>query len=246
MCSMMDYFFIHHSNNNFQEGEQVSLSEEESHHAIRVLRKTKDDIIGIMDGAGMIGKGRITEAHKKNCTLLITDIQYIKKDIKIDLYIGFPKKNDRIEWLLEKACECNINSINPIVCEHSERKKYNTDRGRKIIKAACKQSGNPFLPSLNEPTSLKKSAENCKNEVLLAHCYDQHDKMKISQLELKSQSGFSLFIGPEGDFSESEIEFFQSIPHHSITLGELRYRTETAALAGIIQLHSFYEYQNNR
>ena len=57
---------------------------------------------------------------------------------------------DRIEWFLEKATEIGIHEITPIICEHSERKIYKTDRAEKIIQSATKQSNQYYLPKINE------------------------------------------------------------------------------------------------
>lgn len=239
MCSMMDYFFISNKTQELKIGDHVALTEDESHHAIRVLRKKEGDFIGLLNGAGFVGKGKITEPHKKNCTVEITFAEVIDTSpLIIDLFVGFPKGNDRIEWMLEKSCECGVHSITPIICEHSERKKYNTERGEKILKAACKQSGNPFLPQLHEPKGLKDAIAKTEQEILYAHCFENKKRHKISDLSNKENLKTSVFIGPEGDFSESEIVVFEKRKATPITLGNLRLRTETAVIASIIQLLS--------
>ena len=113
--------------------------------------------------------------------------------------------NDRLEWFLEKATEIGIQEITPIICEHSERKVYKTDRAEKIVQSAMKQSLQYYLPKINEPVSFKDFIQkaNADNK-FIAHCVESERKSLKDCIEPKQD--YLILIGPEGDFSEKEIE----------------------------------------
>jgi 16S rRNA (uracil1498-N3)-methyltransferase len=142
--------------------------------------------------------------------------------------------NDRYEWFLEKATEMGISEITPIICEHSERKFVKSDRFDKIIQSAMKQSIQLYLPTLNEPVTFKEFIKSNNDDVLLiAHC-EETDKKSLKDV-LKPNQNITLLIGPEGDFSNKEIELALENKYIPVSLGKTRLRTETAA---VVACHS--------
>ena len=143
--------------------------------------------------------------------------------------------NERYEWFLEKATEIGIQEITPIICEHSERKIIKTDRFQKILESAMKQSLHYYLPKLNEPIVLKDFLnKKFEGQKFIAHC-EETDKKSLKN-ELKPNESATILIGPEGDFSFKEIQLSIENKFISISLGNTRLRTETAA---IVACHSF-------
>ena len=142
--------------------------------------------------------------------------------------------NDRYEWFLEKATEIGVESITPIICDHSERKVVKTARFEKIIQSALKQSLQTYLPELKNPISFKEFVENVSSpQKFIAHCEETDKKSLKSQLKPKDDC--LILIGPEGDFSVKEIEIALKHGFIPVTLGNTRLRTETAA---IVACHS--------
>ena len=147
-----------------------------------------------------------------------------------------PTKNmDRLEWFVEKATEIGISEITPLLCRYSERKVVKLERINKIIVSAMKQSKKSLLPQLNEMISFNDFIKKCEghDNCFIAHCYNQN-KQSLSQLYLKGNDA-TIVIGPEGDFSEEEVESALKNGFSPITLGESRLRTETA---GIVACHT--------
>jgi 16S rRNA (uracil1498-N3)-methyltransferase len=224
----MQLFYLPEINGNTAE-----LDSEESIHCTRVLRLNIGDKINIIDGCGHFLEGNIAEIHKKG-GCLIHNIQKTadetKRPYKLTVAIAPTKNNDRLEWFLEKATEIGIDEIVPIICEHSERKNLNTERCRKILISAMKQSVKATLPTLYEPIAFKQWLQSVQPQnTYMAHC----DKNFLRQ-ELLKQSivnkHVTILIGPEGDFSGNEIEAAQNIGIQGISLGESRLRTETAGV----------------
>lgn len=206
------------------------FDKEESKHIVKVLRKKESDKIFITNGLGFLFISEISLASDKKCEVKILEIQEFEKP-KYNLHIAVAptKMNDRFEWFLEKATEIGIQEITPIICEHSERKVYKTDRAEKIIQSAMKQSNQFYLPKINEPISFKEFVSNtdCKNR-FIAHCVETERKQLKDTIEPKEN--YVILIGPEGDFSENEIDFALANNYQAILLGNTRLRTETAAL----------------
>ena len=147
------------------------------------------------------------------------------------------KLNDRYEWFLEKATEIGVTEITPIICDHSERKVINHERYSKVIQSAMKQSLKAYLPVLREAVSFKTFLEMKHKEEIqcIAHC-ENFPKEPLKKL-LKNTSSILIIIGPEGDFSINEIKRALSHNIKGISLGNSRFRTETAA---ILACHSVY------
>jgi len=145
------------------------------------------------------------------------------------LAVAPTKMNDRYEWFLEKATEIGIDSITPIICDHSERKVIKTERFDKILQSAMKQSLSYYLPTLHPLISFKEFIkQDFSDQLFIAHCEDTERKSLKQALQPKQD--VIILIGPEGDFSTKEIELAIAKSFSPVTLGNTRLRTETAAI----------------
>jgi len=214
---------------------EFSFNKEESKHIVKVLRKSVHQTLLITNGKGWLFTAQITIAAIKNCVVRIIDKQLqAKKNYKLHLAVAPTKMNDRYEWFLEKATEIGIDSITPIICEHSERKIIKPERFEKIIQSATKQSLNCYIPKLNQAISFKEYIkQDFSGNLFIAHCEETDKKSLKSQLQQNQE--VTILIGPEGDFSVKEIELALQNHFIPVTLGETRLRTETAA---IVACHS--------
>ena len=211
------------------------LSEEESKHAIRVLRLRLGDSVSLVDGVGGLFQAEISDAHPKRTQLEILSYRsdYKKRSYRLHIAISPTKNIDRVEWFLEKATEIGVDEITPLLCDHSERKEVKLDRLNKIVVAASKQSLKAYVPQLNPMIPLDVLLDQVKNDQGLtkgiAHCETESDKRFISE-GFVANGNYLLLIGPEGDFSPREIERCRAAGFIPISLGESRLRTETAAV----------------
>ena len=212
---------------------EIVLSKEESKHATKVLRKKEGDILNFADGKGGFYRAEITVADTKNCKLQIISSEQKPKQHNYYLHIAIaPTKNmDRYEWFLEKATEIGIDEITPIICDHSERKVLKTERCNRILLSAMKQSLTFHLPKLNEAITLKDFLkQEFEGNKYIAHC-EKSDKLELKNEKLEEKT--LILIGPEGDFSPTEIEIALQNQFKAISLGESRLRTETAGLVAV-------------
>jgi len=215
--------------------ESFFFDKEESKHIIKVLRKKDNDILFVTNGLGYLFKTKITLASDSKCTVkILSAVKSETPQFHLHLAVAPTKMNERFEWFLEKATEIGIHEITPILCDRSERKVINQERFEKIILTAMKQANVLFLPKLNKFKTFKEFMQ-VKNEgmQLIAHCEETSKKSLKSVL--KPNQNVTLLIGPEGDFSEKEIQLATTQNFTAVSLGNTRLRTETAA---IVACHS--------
>ena len=213
---------------------EITFDKIESRHIVKVLRKKEGDAIYITNGKGQVFNCKITIANDKKCLVSILGKEEKKqfKDYYLHVAIAPTKNNDRLEWFIEKATEIGIDEITPIICQNSERKIIKKERLEKIIVAAMKQSLKFYLPKLNEAVSfsefLKKKQ---KGDIYIAHC--EESEKKYLKSVVKPKDSVTILVGPEGDFTVTEISESIAKNHIPITLGINRLRTETAALVAV-------------
>ena len=214
---------------------EIILSAEESKHTTKVLRKKEGDILNFTDGKGYFYKAEITIADTRKCRLQVVSSEQKEKQHNYHLHIAIaPTKNmDRYEWFLEKATEIGIDEITPIICSHSERKIIKTERCNRILLSAMKQSLKFHLPKLNEAITLNNFfKKDFQGNKYIAHC-EQGNKTELGKENIEQST--LVLIGPEGDFSASEIEMAMKNQFKAVSLGTSRLRTETA---GIVAVHT--------
>jgi len=215
-----------------------TLNEISSKHCVQVLRMQENQRVDITNGLGYLFEATILTAHKKNTIVQIQSEKFIAAPLqKITLGIGLLKNLTRLEWLLEKATEMGVYEIMPLVCEHTLFEKFKLERFQNILQSAMIQSQQVWLPVLGTPVKFKEAIQNQKQaQKLIAHC-EAGDKINIKEIE--AGADLQLFIGPEGDFSSSEIELALANNYQAIHLGPTRLRTETAALFALSVLKKF-------
>lgn len=215
------------------------LSNEESSHCFKVLRKKVGDHIHLIDGVGGFYEAEITIASQKKVIFnVIKKWNHLKRPYSLHIAIAPTKNNDRFEWFLEKATEIGIDEVTPIICEHSERKIIKNERMEKIILSAAKQSLKSKLPKINKVTTFNDFMyKNHSSHCFIAHCLPSQKK-KLKN-EVVSES--TILIGPEGDFSTLEVEVALKNNFIPISLGSSRLRTETAAVIACHTIALYHE-----
>lgn len=207
------------------------LSADESHHAARVLRLSTGDEILTTQGKGIIYRSRLLSLGKKHSQFENIEVFKDEKRGKyLHIAIAPTKSNDRFESFLEKATEAGVDEITPVICKNSERKVYKTERGKKILKAGAKQSLACWWPTINEPVLLKNFLPlNFEGfSKYIAHCEDMDQPNVLPKLQQVEK--LLMLIGPEGDFTPSEIKSAQEAAFTQANLGPKRLRTETAGM----------------
>jgi len=207
----------------------ILLSEETSKHCVQVLRMKEGERLQLTDGKGNAYIAAITKSDKRHCAVAIESTSFLPLPTRqISIGISLLKNANRFEWFLEKATEMGVSEIIPLLCNRTERQHFRQDRMQSIVIAAMLQSQQVWLPILHEPTNVKNVIETSnKQQKLIAHC-EEGNKAVINGLTIANDT--QILIGPEGDFSISEIDMALQYHYQPVSLGNTRLRTETAGV----------------
>lgn len=161
----------------------------------------------LTDGQGNFYRAEISTATNKRC--LVRVLETIAQEPLWSGYLHIamaPTKNmDRTEWFAEKATEIGFDELTFLNCRFSERRVIKTERISKILISAIKQSLKARLPKLNEMTDFDRFiAQPFDGQKFIAHCYEG-EKPLLKDIIRKGENAL-VMIGPEGDFSEEEVE----------------------------------------
>lgn len=214
------------------------LEGSEAHHLTNVLRLRRNAEIQITDGKGNMALATVSNVAKHHVEYTIKEItETAPLPYKLHLAVAPTKNIERYEIMIEKCTELGFSELTPIFCEHSERTVVKTDRLNKIMIAAAKQSLKTYFPKINPPMKFNELISNTiyTQDKLIALCSFENRKSLIKAAQ-KSKEAIVL-IGPEGDFSATEINMALQNGYQPITLGNSRLRTETAAIAAC---HTYY------
>lgn len=212
------------------------LSEENSKHAVQVLRMQNGEQLQLTDGKGNLFTAQIIDNNKNKCCVqIIKTINDKPSANNITIAISLIKNSSRFEWFLEKATEIGISAIIPLICERTEKQHFRLQRMQSILISAMLQSQQSWLPVLQEPvkysTVIKQTNQQQK---FIAHCQEGNEKVQLSAMQPFGNT--TILIGPEGDFTKGEIEQALQNNFVPVSLGHTRLRTETAGVVAAVLL----------
>jgi len=214
----------------------IQLDEDSSKHMIGVLRMTRGEEIKLTDGKGLLVRAQISDDNRKKATVQVISREQDKENTrKVTIAISLVKNNARFEWFLEKAAEMGVHGIIPLLCERTEKEKFRHDRLQAILVSAMLQSEQSWLPQLQEPLEFNRLLKLSFDQRFIAHCRpDSKVSLRhyLGQLEggAETENHSVIAIGPEGDFSPTEIAAALENRFIPVALGDTRLRTETAGM----------------
>ena len=199
---------------------------------MHVLRLSAGKLVYVTDGKGGGAVCELVSVSKKEVLLETKQLNYLPIPARrLHVAIAPTKNIDRIEWFVEKATEIGIAEITPLICHRSERKDLKLDRIRKLIVSAAKQAQRDWFPVLKDVVQFNSFMENISiANRFIAHC---GEGVKAGLSDLKSHNEVIVLIGPEGDFTQDEVEIAVRKKFIPLSLGEARLRTETAGLVSV-------------
>ena len=219
----------------------ATLDAEESRHAVRVLRLREGDTMHVTDGQGHLYECRVVEASDKACTVetqraasqIPMSLEETQRAASLHLAVAPTKNPSRMEWLVEKAVEVGVGEITLLDCDHSERSFLKTDRLERLALSAMKQSLHLTLPRIHPAVKLREWLRTFAGGTpalrFIAHCEADQPRTPLATA-LEAGRDAVVLIGPEGDFSQEEIDLALACGFLPVSLGPSRLRTETAAL----------------
>lgn len=217
-------------------GSSVSLDKLASNHLLRVLRLRQGEEFTLFNGDGCEYPSKL-EIAGKTAIAHIGEALTIEREsaLRLHLYQGI-SKGDRMDFAIQKAIELGVSEITPLFCERT----VVSLKGDRLIKkqqhwqgvsiSACEQSGRNRIPKIHPAQTFSQALDADKTPLKLM--LEPTAGQQLSSLQPEDNS-LSIYIGPEGGFSENEIIQAKSSDLRGINLGPRILRTETAALAAV-------------
>jgi len=222
----------------------VLLTDDQAKHCRTVMRNKPGDKVILFNGQGGEYIAEIENITKKDVQLRITEFIDIQRvpSAKIFLLTAVPKLK-RFDFLVEKATELGVTEIIPLKTKRSDNfssglndsklERYNT----KIVEA-CKQCGRNILPKISSAKSLETALNLDADLKVVLHPYVEN--FKIEQ-NVSAPTSIVLAVGPEGGFTEEEIQMFQNSGWKGLTIGQSILRVETAAISALSIINHFLD-----
>ncbi len=215
---------------------------EEFSHLTHVMRRRVGDAIRIVDGAGTAYDAVIEEIGGKQARCRITARRERPGEPAIHLTLGVAilKNGANFDFLVEKTTELGVSAIVPLLTERTIPRHARPERWHKIALAAMKQSGRSVLPQVGELQTLDRflATSAAAGVRLLPH--EKTGRPSLREALPGGTRSVVAAVGPEGGFSESEVERAVSAGFFPVSLGPRRLRSETAALmtVGLVLLEA--------
>lgn len=230
---------------------EILLSQKESRHALTVLRLKLGANVGLIDGRGHEAHGIISEIRDGRVRVTSGGMTSGKNAEKYRTTLALSViKPERMEWAIEKACELGVYAIFPVLTDRcvvklsTERWQAKTDRWKKIAAEACKQCGLLRVPDIAATQPLKHLVKDLRGDrvMLVPTLAVSGEKISAVLAREKTELPDVLgWIGPEGDFTEKEINLLLALGGRAVSLGPLTLRSETAAVYLLSAVKFFYE-----
>lgn len=191
-----------------------------------VLRLEAGEHIILGDGRGLVAEAEIISISPKSVRAEIIKVEEPEDArVKVNLFLAILKK-ENFELAVQKAVEAGVSSITPVITERTIKTGLNMDRLEKIIREASEQSGRSIVPELFEIFPFDEAITALSDQKIIFHIGDSilpyHPSTEAEQV--------NIFIGPEGGFTEAEIERARRSGFVPASLGNLTLRAETAAI----------------
>jgi 16S rRNA (uracil1498-N3)-methyltransferase len=209
------------------------LADDEAHH-VAVQRLRPGDGIALFDGRGNVARGVIRTIGRNGVRVEISARDHEPNPVpRLDLYCAIPK-GDRVAVLLDMATQLGMSRFIPLrlhrgVVQPGERAQ---ERWRRICLEACKQSRRVHLPEIASPVTVAQAAAEVNaagDRLLVAH--RSTGSKPMSTANLSGALSVALFVGPEGGWTDEELETLRTRGAYFVRLGAPVLRIETAAVA---------------
>jgi 16S rRNA (uracil1498-N3)-methyltransferase len=218
-------------------GNRVTLTPEDSRHALRSLRLRPGNPVTLADGRGMTARGRV--AAGANATAVAAEVEVLetarvdRPATTVSVALA-PPKGERLSWAVQKLAELGVDDLTLYASEHSVRTwdAARADRAlprlRAIAREAAMQSRRPFILRVDGPVALEDVAGTPEDPAIVLW-EGASDPLSVA---LEGAGGARLVVGPEGGFGGQDLGVLRAGGARLVTLGPGILRTETAAVVG--------------
>ena len=217
---------------NIIENTTSLLSKEHTHYVANVMRMKRGSNINFFNKDGEWLSEIVFLDRDRVEVKFLNKLKEPTKKSNIELAICLVKKSP-MDTILQKATELGVTKITPIISERTEVKELNFERAKKIVVEATEQSNQLNPPEISQVIKLKDFLNNLDSSTKLLFA-DVNSKDNLKKEVLREAKSLSVLIGPEGDFSPSEIELIHENPNVvPFTISRNILRSDTAVISAI-------------
>lgn len=243
-------FFV--ADNQIKNGEAKIIGEDVKHIKDVLRLNIGEDIIICNKNLGVSYNADITAISKDEvvCNIIGKNEITTEPRVNIDIYQGLPK-SDKMEYIIQKTTEIGVKKIYPVTLERCIAKLDKKDENKKILRwqkiaeAAAKQSKRDFIPQIHNVINLENICKNIPNYDIILLAYENEEsntiKTELQKIEKKDNINIGVVIGPEGGFTEKEVNTLIAAGAKCITLGKRILRAETAPIVVLSDI--IYEFE---
>ena len=217
-------------------GEELVLDKEESYHLSKVLRRSVRDPIVVLNGKGGVAEAECISISSKEVTVRISSVRDHKKEKPELRMVLAMTKGGKWEDQIKPLTELGVDRITPLLSDRTEIKQDRRSFKNKVDKKwaklaieACKQSGNPWFPRLDQPITLPEYLNDRTGLIWVASLAENSGPLKID----KQQNSYDILVGPEGGWTDSEESKFKEYGAKFFSLAKYTLRAETAGISAL-------------
>lgn len=243
-------FFV---SDNQIKNEEAKIIGEDVKHIRDVLRlNVGENIVICNKDLGISYIVNIEELSKEEVICHITgeNKTSTEPNVNVDIYQGLPK-SDKMEYIIQKTTEIGVKNIYPVALERCIAKLDKKDENKKILRwqkiaeAAAKQSKRDFIPQIHNVINLENICKNVPKYDIILLAYENEEgntiKTELQKIKKRDNVNIGVVIGPEGGFTEKEVNTLIASGAKCITLGKRILRTETAPIVLLSDI--IYEFE---
>lgn len=216
------------------EGVLIPLDDGQGKYLTRVMRLADGAVIRVFDGQTGEWHARLQVEGKRVSLKVNQNVRPYESVPDLTLFFA-PIKKARTDFIVEKATELGVRTIQPIMTEYTQASRVRTDRLRLLAIEAAEQTERLDLPQIHESTDLFKALSYWDQDRPIYYCDESGGaKPLLETLSQAENHSAGILIGPEGGFSPREREKLRALEFViPVTLGPRILRAETAVVSAL-------------
>ncbi|MFY9179356.1 MAG: 16S rRNA (uracil(1498)-N(3))-methyltransferase [Venatoribacter sp.] len=221
---------------NLALGQTYPLDDDNANYLLRVLRMQEGNELQVFDGKGKEYLAELVQVQKKSARFLVKTLLKDEAKPLLNLHLGqVISKGERMDFTIQKATELGISEITPLWSErcdvrlNNERQDKKREHWQAVAISACQQSGRTHVPIIHPPMALADWLTSINSDIRLV----LHPHQQQPWQAMPAPKSVALLVGPEGGFTEQEVQQAQQQHFMGLRLGPRILRTETAALTAL-------------
>lgn len=212
-------------------GSAAVLDERDHKHLFKTLRATPGERVELSDGRGVFAEAEVVDGRELR---VIGREEFPAPPVRVHLFIA-PPRRQKMDILLKQCAEVGVWSINPILTARSvsvPEKEAVLDRWQSLLLEGCKQSKNPFLPTVAMPIDFAVALRLAQEQGIKGFFGSPRGELGLTSPLPSGCVDAAWFVGPEGGFTTEEEDRLRDAGFGELRLGPWVLRVETAAVVG--------------